>query len=162
MITALPNRADIFFVRTNERGYCPICGTALLMRGWRARNMIENSGAKVKLKIRRLKCGKCKRIHHELPDCIVPYKRHSAETIENIISGSSENVPCENRTIRRIVYWWKTVLPYFLSILKSLAEKYELKFDEPPLFKEIIQAAVNTNNWIFAESVCTRTVLLSG
>ncbi|WP_307545897.1 DUF6431 domain-containing protein [Paenibacillus sp. V4I5] len=31
------------------------------------------------LVIRRLHCSQCLKIHHELPDCIVPYKRYESE-----------------------------------------------------------------------------------
>jgi len=157
----LPSRADIFFVKTKEASSCPICGEGLIMRGWRSRMMIKCGEEKIKLKIRRMKCRKCKRIHHELPDCVVPYKRHSAETIEEVIRDI-DSAPCDTRTMGRIASWWQIVLPYFLNVLKSLSEKYCHRFQEPPKFKEIIQATVNTNNWATAQSICTRTVFMSG
>jgi len=119
--------------------------------------LLDTAGIKQKLKIRRLKCEKCERIHHELPDCIVPYKLHCAETIENVIEGKNVDVPCERRTIRRVLAWWNIVLPYFLQILKSLSEKHGIRFGEPPAFVEIIRAAVNSNNWIFSNLICTRS-----
>jgi hypothetical protein len=118
--------------------------------------MTDSTGEKIKLSIRRLKCVKCRRIHHELPDCVVPYKRHCAETIEEIIKGNEE-IPCESRTIRRIRLWWKIVSSYFKNIIKSLAEKYEVRFQPAPDFREIIRAAVNSNNWISAGEICTRS-----
>ena len=124
--------------------------------------MTDMREQKITMKIRRLKCVKCRQIHHELPDCIVPYKRHSAEIIETIISGGSEEVPCDNRTIQRIVRWWSIMLPYYINILKSLTEKYQIKFHEPPIFRELIRAVVNTNNWNFAGKICTRTDCMSG
>jgi hypothetical protein len=112
--------------------------------------------------IRRLMCSGCDRIHHELPDCIVPYKRHCAETIEAIIHGEPENVPCEERTIRQILTWWSVMLPYLLNILKSLAGKYKISCHTSPAFKEMVRAAVNSNNWTFANLICTRSVWVSG
>jgi len=108
--------------------------------------------AKKILIIRRLRCEDCKRIHHELPDCIVPYKRICAETIESITNGSDE-APCENRFISRILAWWLAVKAYFLNILKALAQKHGAFYQEPPAFKEIIRAVVNSNNWFFAKSI---------
>jgi hypothetical protein len=32
-----------------------------------------------------------------------------------------------------------------------------MKFGSPPSFKEIIRAAANSNNWISAKKICTRT-----
>ena len=124
--------------------------------------MINSAGDKEKLKIRRLVCDKCKRIHHELPDCIVPYKRHCAETIEKIINGKNNDAPCNSSIIRRVLSWWNIVLPYFLHIIKSLSEKYNVKFGEPPAFVEIVRAAVNSNNWVFANSICTRSFGICG
>ena len=118
--------------------------------------MTDSTGEKIKLSIRRLKCEKCRRIHHELPDCVVPYKRHSAETIEEIIKGNEE-IASESRTIRRIKQWWKIVSLYFMNIIKSLAEKYEVRFQAAPDFREIIRAAVNSNSWISAGEICTRS-----
>ena len=150
-------RADICFVRGTETSSCPICGERLVVRGKRPRILTESSGSKVKLIIRRLRCVECKRIHHELPDCVVPYKRHSAETIGKIINDDTTELPCETGTIRRIRLWWKIVLEYYLNILKSLAEKYNMKFGVPPSFKETTRAVVNTNNWISWKKICTRT-----
>ena len=147
----------MFFVKSKETGYCPICGEMLYVRGLRKRVMIEPSGKKINLKIRRMMCEKCKRIHHELPDCIVPYKRHCRESIENIIEGKTREVPCSDRVIRIIILWWSIVSPYFLNILKTLEEKLGIKYPEPPALCEIVRAVANTNNWIFANSICTRS-----
>jgi hypothetical protein len=114
------------------------------------------------LQIRRLYCGDCNRIHHELPDCIVPYKRHCAETIEKIVSGKTDDAPCETETIRRIMTGWSIVLPYFLKILDSLTAKHGARFGDPPAFREIVRAVVNSNNWVFAQAVCTRSDSMSG
>jgi hypothetical protein len=91
---------------------------------------------------------------------MVPYKRHSAETIEEVTS-SSHDASCENGTYRRIAKWWNTVLPYFLNILLSLFEKFKIQPKPAPALKEIVRAAVNSNNWIFANMICTRSVSLS-
>ena len=123
--------------------------------------MIDNDGKKIIYHIRRLRCAPCNRIHHELPDCIVPYKRHCAETIEAITNGIFNKAPCEGRTIQRILTWWKILQPYLSNILKSLAIKYITEYQSLPAFKETIRAVVNSNNWIFINSICTRSVCVS-
>jgi hypothetical protein len=128
----------------------------LEMFGARLRGLIDSVGTKLKLIIRRLYCPKCDRIHHELPDCIVPYKRHCAGTIEKIISGTKETGPVtDDRTVQRIIAWWKVMLPYFSGILNGLTQKHGVQFGNPPAFKEIIRAVVGANHWNFKHSVST-------
>ncbi|WP_242966792.1 DUF6431 domain-containing protein [Desulfosporosinus sp. FKA] len=31
-----------------------------------------------------MRCVNCRRIHHELPDCLVPYKRYESTCIESV------------------------------------------------------------------------------
>jgi len=131
------------------------------MRGWRLRKLIAEGGEKQELFIRRLFCVDCHRIHHELPDCIVPYKRYYAGTIEAIVSGDSDETPCETGTIRRIKAWWSIMQPYFLNVLKSLSEKFKMTFQAPLAFREIVRAVAGSNNWTFANSICTRSVCMS-
>ena len=156
------NEAVFLFVENNEPSYCPICGELLLPRSRRPRKLIDNDGNQIVYYIRRLRCAPCNRIHHELPDRIVPYKRHCAETIENITHEKTNDTPCEEKTVKRIFRWWNAIHPYFLNILKSLTMKYKNEYHSPPVFKEIIRAAVNSNNWIFVDSVCTRSACMSG
>jgi len=133
-----------------------------MARGLRLRILIDSLGQKMNLMIRRLYCPKCGRIHHEIPDCVVPYKRHCAETIEKIIEGKIAGASCENRTVRRIQSWWKIVMLYFMNIIKSLAQKHRIEFRGQPAFREMVRAAVNSNNWIFANSICTRSACEPG
>jgi hypothetical protein len=100
-------------------------------------------------------------MHNELPDCLVPYKRLCAEILENVVNGAYEMAPCEGRTIRRIQAWWSIAGAYFLRVLKAAYEKLKIPCPDAPAFKEIVRAAVNTNGWIFARSLCTRSVSVS-
>ena len=156
------NKVVFYFVKTSETSCCPICAGLLLMRGRRERVFIESNGRKVKLVIRRLYCDECRCTHHELADCIVPYKRHCAETIEKIILCKALDVPCETESIRRILLWWKAVHQYFINILKSLEEKHKISYRDSPAFKEIVRAVVNSNNWIIPQTRCTQTDWESG
>ena len=147
-------------MRAKEAGYCPLCGEKLTVRGERKRKIKQGDGEKSTLIIRRLRCAKCRRIHHELPDCVIPYKRYSADVVEAVINGGKKvGVAVEDGTIRRMIQWWKLMLPYYINVLKTLTEKYQIQFHEPPLFKEIIRAVANSNNWICSKIICTRTEL---
>jgi hypothetical protein len=123
--------------------------------------MIDSNGDKTAFYIRRLFCHKCDRLHHELPDFLVPYKRHSAQTIEAVIRGKTGPKFCD-RLIHRVGRWWKAVFPYFMGVIESLRHRYKLIVSAPPAFKEIIRAVMNSNNWIFEKSICTRSVDVSG
>ena len=131
---------------------CPVCGGGFLSIGSRKRGVVRGSGEKETLVIRRLRCKECGTIHHELPDIVIPYKRHCAETIERIVAGDSAEVCCEESTIRRIRSWWSACRLYFESILASLREKYGTAFSERPAPREIVRAIVNANLWIHTRS----------
>lgn len=133
-------------MRSEETVDCPICGGSLYVIGTRSRRIIGSSGTPMTIILRRLRCKKCGKIHHELPDMIMPYKRHCAETIEKIIRGEPEGVCCEDSTIRRIRAWWAACRLYFESILASLEEKYGVIFEKSAP-REIVRAAVNAHLW---------------
>jgi len=145
-----------FYVHSFEINVCPVCGHRLLVIGTRVRKFINAAGDKQRLIIRRLRCEDCRKIHHELPDILMPYKRHCASTIEMIIIEDG-NVCCDDRTIRRIKDWWATCSQYFKNVINSLREKYGNVFSADPAPREIIRAAVNAHLWIH-----TRSAYLSG
>jgi len=143
---------NVYRVHSNESIACPVCIGALNIIGSRKRKYIDDSGKKQTLIIRRFRCADCKRIHHELPDILVPYKRHCIETVEKIATGSLNSLPCEESTVRRIKNWWKKFRLYFENILISLKEKYGIFSVSPRLPKEVVRIAVNTNYWVHTRS----------
>ena len=76
----------VFYVRSNETNNCPICESSVYVQGVRRRKYIKDSGEYHTLIIRRLRCKDCNKIHHELPDILIPYKRHCVNTIEKIVA----------------------------------------------------------------------------
>ncbi|MHB1418016.1 MAG: DUF6431 domain-containing protein [Bacillota bacterium] len=50
--------------------------------GSRSRVWYQSSGGKALLNIRRLRCETCRKIHHELPDLLVPCKRYDADALK--------------------------------------------------------------------------------
>jgi len=122
--------------------------------GWRHRKVIEEDGGEKILLIHRLFCAKCETIHHELPDIFVPYKRHCATTIENIISGSDNDVCCEESTIRRIRGWWQALYIYFKGVCDALAAKHGIRFADPLQPKETVRAVANAHLWLSTRSAC--------
>jgi hypothetical protein len=128
-----------------------------LVIGSRKRKVINSFGEKQTLVIRRLRCKGCRAIHHELPDMVIPYKRHCAETVEKIVGGKPEGFICEESTIHRIRAWWASCRLYFESVLASLREKYGTVFSATPAPREIVMAVANANLWVH-----TRSAFLSG
>lgn len=162
----LEEKAFFFEVKTNETHRCPICGEPLAVIGTRSRVLYNGDDDKKVLIIRRLRCtneDKCGHIHHELPGCVVPYKRYSADVIEKIKDKQPiKDAPCPDGLIRRIRGWWNAILPYLLSVLESLTESLGMRFGEPPAFREMIRAAANSHRWSFALKVSTRSVSRPG
>jgi len=130
-----------------------VCGGELHGYGIRERRFIDNIGTGRVLIIRRLRCKGCKHIHHELPDILIPYKRHCMETVEKIIIGEAEDVPCEISTINRIKAWWAACQLYFESVIASLRAKYGAVLTACPAPKEIVRAVVNVHLWPSTRSV---------
>ena len=152
-------------MRSSETPHCPHCGRILRAVGSRKRTLRDTDGSKLKLIVRRLFCEYCHRIHHELPDLIVPYKRHCADTIEEILSDKdSDTYPCETSTAVRLRHWFSLLRGYWERALIALRHLYEndeqiladlsmfIPF-QPALFsagwlKKIVRILVNAGFWI--------------
>lgn len=81
--------------------------------------------------IRRLRCELCKKIHHELPDLLVPYKRYGAECIESVVSDSELiHVAADESTLYRWRHWFKHWSPYALRALISIGFRLQLDMSE--------------------------------
>lgn len=75
--------------------------------------------------IRRMRCIECYRIHHELPDILVPYKRHVGESIEAVLNRDSElSISAEQSTLGRWRNWFNELTDYFQGCLESIKIRY--------------------------------------
>ena len=118
----------------------------------------------MKLVIRRLKCKRCEKIHHELPDILVPYKRHCAETVEQIVNEKTEEVSCEDSTIRKIKQWFNDKEQYFTGCLVSVAARHGAALSAGATsllrkmrecsgwLKRLVRIVVNSNLWVHTRS----------
>lgn len=115
----------MFFVRSAETAKCPCCSNLLDVIGCRPRSWYMSSGERAKLIIRRLRCKGCKRIHHELPDILVPYKRYDAESIEGVVSDPPrEDVAADEVTLYRWKAWFAAWAVYAGGVLQSIAVRF--------------------------------------
>lgn len=133
---------------SEENHLCPKCSTVLCRSGWRKRTVIAMDGIPETYWIRRLYCPKCKKIHHELPDFIVPYKRYTAQVIENILEGSIWDVPCDDNTIRLIRRWFFSIAE---NLLKLTEKQSSLVCENRTLFsslQKIKKAYGNSKGWL--------------
>ncbi len=167
---------NLVYVRSREQSYCSCCGEHLGVIGSRKRKYIKMTGERVILIIRRLKCKPCKRIHHELPDKLVPYKRYSSKSIEEALSCKNNlTVAADESTISRWRKWFRDLALYLLGCLisicytESAAEaKPELPGsplqriwhyvgDAPRWLSRVVRPLANKNLWVH-----TRSAFLSG
>jgi hypothetical protein len=158
-----------FFVRNLEQVSCPCCGGQFNVIGSRERKYIDSEGNKIVLRIRRLRCKMCRSIHHELPDILVPYKRHCSESIESVLNPREALcVAADDSTIRRWRSWFRGCMDHFLGCLESIAIRLgrrtakkmthssksrlqrvmDFVGDAPGWLARIVRPVANTNNWI--------------
>ena len=143
------------------------------MIGSRKRKYLKKSGESNVLIIRRLRCGNCNKIHHELPDILVPYKRYDNESIETVlIDNGSLDVAADDSTILRWRTWFRLSSSHFIGCLISILTRFQketvidlsalpksvlgriLRFtgDTPDWLKRVVRPIVNSNNWLHTRS----------
>ncbi|HRC96061.1 MAG TPA: DUF6431 domain-containing protein [Coprothermobacter proteolyticus] len=168
----------VFFVRSEEQNPCSCCGGSMKVIGSKRRKYINGIGEQVVLVIRRLQCSHCAKVHHELPDILIPYKRYGSESIEAVVSGESElTVAADESTVNRWKRWFEDISNYLASALVSIAIRYclnsvgdesdlpqsplqriwQLVGDSPHWLARTVRPVANANCWVH-----TRSALLSG
>lgn len=116
-----------FLVRSMESVPCPCCIGPLKVIGSRSRVWIQSSGYRAELCIRRMQCESCHKIHHELPDVLVPFKHYGAESIEGVVSEPARaDIAADESTIQRWRSWFAAWSVYAQGVLASLAVRYDL------------------------------------
>ena len=152
-------------MRSSETPHCPVCSRRMTVIGSKKRCIQESDGGSRSLIVRRLKCSHCRRIHHELPDMLIPYKRHCADTVEEILTGKAKQTyTCETSTALRLKIWFSLLREYFERSLAAI--KYIYKQDKQlqqelssliPLcpaslaagwLKKLVRILVNSGHWL--------------
>ncbi len=157
-------------VKNEERSICPVCLSDILkVIGSRTRNALDSNGEKLIIVIRRLRCIGCRKIHHELPDILVPYKRYLSVCIEAILEDGHERIACEGSTIYRLKRWFNAIESHIKGSLASAAAKNKVGIKigfcgtifnmvkayvgkEPGWLSRVVRTVVNTNNWVHTRS----------
>ena len=172
IISWLKTPKKVFSVRSEEQNLCPCCRGAMGVIGSRKRKYINDVGEKIILVIRRLRCLQCHRIHHELPDLLVPYKHYGRDSIEAVLSGDATlTVAADESTICRWRNWFFRWANHFLGCLISIhtrenhgsvEEKIRLPQsplqriwhfvgDAPGWLARVVRPVVNSNFWIHTQ-----------
>ena len=143
-----------FFVRSAEVVPCPCCGKLLFVIGSRHRVWYQSSGERAKLIIRRLCCKSCGKIHHELPDFLVPYKRYDAESIEGVVTEPvRKDIAADESTLSRWRLWFIAWVVYAQGCLQSISIRFNLPvenlFDHPQPALQLLGQFVGTEDgWL--------------
>lgn len=132
------------------------------MIGSRKRILRRRDASVTNLIIRRLKCTDCRRISHELPDIIVPYKRHESAAISQALEeqdSSRQDSYCEDSTIYRWKLWFFLLRDYLENAVRALMELWHCAaFVSLPLYplecqadgwlKILVRNLVNSGRWL--------------
>jgi Domain of unknown function (DUF6431) len=141
--------------------------------GSRRRGYIQSSGEKMTLVIRRMRCAACRRIHHELPNILVPYKRYDAASIEEVVSQPNPTVAADESTLLRLRQWFTAWSAYAVGCLTAVAHRLNLPVlelstpSQSPLqiigrfvgdadgwLARVVRPMANTHLWIHTRSAC--------
>ena len=156
---------------------CPCCsGLSFDIIGSRERQVRRDTGETDRYVIRRLRCTGCRKIHHELPDFIIPYKRYDASVIEEGIWTTEPSVlPVDDSTLYRWKSWFYTLVEYWFFVCQSLliqfveeAPRDDLSAHSLPVFQRIgqwfgqgagwlgklVHPVANHNFWLHTRSAC--------
>jgi len=172
-------RCRAFWVRCAEVVPCPCCGETLAVMGSRLRKLAGADGEGRLLVIRRLRCRGCRKIHHELPDCIVPYKRYESACVEAVVAEpeAPSAIAVDDATLRRWRHWFRQQSAYLLGALRSIALRFhqdpaeepsvpsqsahqrigQLVGHAPGWLGRMVRPVVNVHLWVH-----TRSAFLSG
>jgi hypothetical protein len=163
----------VFFVRSAEQICSPCCGEKLKVIGSRRRGRTDSSGDTQTLIIRRLRCKKCRKIHHELPDILVPYKRYDSESIEAALNGDGDLcVAADDSTINSWRIWFQSMANYLAGCLLSIAIQRGVQSvagisrlpksalqrirhfvgDAPDWLARVVRSVANSNLWVHTRS----------
>ena len=139
---------NVYYVWADEALVCSFCGcTKIIKKGWRRRGSIDCLENTKVLMIMRVKCKSCGKIHHVLPDTIVPYKHYNTEAIEKIILGQADETFCNESEINRIKSWWVRMKLYIQEKFESAAKVVKVQITPNSKLALIARTLANAHLW---------------
>jgi len=136
-------------VTGKSESFCPICGGKLKYRDRRKRYARDTEGHRLVYSLRRLRCQEksCGKLHTELPDVLIPYKRYTRETFEAVAEFGKPDIPEEERTHRKMRTW----IRYFQNHFDEIHTWILIRLRLPPrLFynlRDMVMLIVRGGHW---------------
>ena len=100
-------------------------------------------------RLRRLRCQNCLKLHLELPDVLVPYKRYEAKVVETVIAGGPVQVPNDERTIGKIRRWYKAIKAQLAGVWNWCVLHGFASPKQEPKLADLVRATVNSGFWSY-------------
>jgi len=139
---------NAYYIWADEPLLCSFCGCEkVIKKGWRKRGSIDHLENSKILMVRRIKCKDCGKMHHVLPDTIVPYKHYNTEAIERIIRGKAEETFCSESEINRIKSWWVRMKLYVLEKAEAVIRIGEGQITPDSKLAIISRTLANAHLW---------------
>lgn len=87
---------------------CPYCKGDLKQYDCVSRLVRTKGGKGEHVRIRRLRCSKCNKLHREIPNDIYPFKQYEAEIIDGVLAGyiTSDTIGFEDRPCEMTMKRW--------------------------------------------------------
>lgn len=154
--------SNLVYVRSQEECSCPYCDGSFKVIGSRKRGLYRLDNTIDYLIIRRLRCEKCSKISHELPDIVIPYKRYEADAIAEVLDESAEPedtcCPAELSTIQKWKCWFFLLGKFLEAFIRTSMEAIDVRsVVQLPLYplsrqpvgwlKALVRFLVNSGYW---------------
>lgn len=115
----------------------------------------------IHLIIRRLRCKACRKVSHELPDMVIPYKRYESDAVAAVLEAPGDDrlcCPCESSTLLRWRLWFFLLHGHLEGAVRALMERYRIDaFVSLPLYpldrqrdgwlKRLVRNLANAGAW---------------
>lgn len=100
-ITRNGEKTKIF---SQESSVCPICGGPLKVHGTCIRKVRQGEHTH-QIHLRVMECRHCGKTHRELPEGLVPYKRHDLNSLCEVLRPQQTQTTCETQLGCCIRFW---------------------------------------------------------
>ena len=157
---------EITRIYGQEEVVCPVCGGALKVHGTCIRKVRQGDHTH-QYHLRVMECRCCGKTHRELPEGIIPYKRHGLNSLCEIAEATETQHTCETSTWLRIRFW----LAWFLWSAQNIMEGLIAAGQIPVTFHpghslrrrtaSFVRLAANSGNWEQHRSAMTRKCIPS-